>query len=479
MRILFSIILTALTLVSFSQEFKIESSKVYKKPDKNRVTKTVFATPYGFSTYSYLKNVFLDNQKEITITKYDQDLNDFETKRFNLPKLDLRAADLDKVIELDDKLIFISNSMSKKKGIRNIYAQIFDAETSVVSDAKIIASYAISSYSKSGQVAVNVSENKQQIVVLANMPFVKKTKQKIKVWTFNTNLETIWETEHSLSLESERAHNQDIHISNNGIVYLVKRYKYNSKKAISSLITINKDTKTETTLSEPNYFIRNTTLLNLGFEHLITGFYYDGKVPYVNNNSDKGNATSGVFLYNANSEKLLGKHKFAVNDKPVKNLSSVVPIFTYAFGDDLYIVGEKQTYSSKFKEGNSTELDYLYNHGPTVIINMDTKGTLKDMQLLNNTNTFKNELSERASIAVLPLNGLKLFYNKSRFSISSFYGTEERTAWNQPPTKYREDNDAISASSLIPQSLVKVKDYNLIYFVATNGDSFWLNKITW
>ena len=473
-----SVLVALMFLIGHSQEFKIESSKAYDKEHPNSITEVVFATPYGFSTYSYLKNVFLDNQKEITITKYDQQLSAFETKRFKLPKLDLRAADLDKVIELESKLIFISNSMSKKKGVRNIYAQIFDGETSTVSDAKVIASYPIASYSKSGQVEVNVSENKQQIAVLASMPFVKKSKQKIKVWTFDAALNPIWEAEHNLSLDSERAHNQDLHISNNGIVYLLKRFKYNSKKAISSLISINKTEINEKTLSEANFFIRNTTLINLGFDHLLTGFYLDGKVPYVDNNSDKGNATSGVFLYDITSEKLLGKHKFNANNKPVKNLASVAPIFTHMFGDDLYIVGERQTYSSKFKEGNSMEVDYLFNHGPTVFVNMDTKGTLKDMKILNNESTYKNGESERASVSVLPLNGLVVFYNNPKFRISRFYGFEEKITWNEPPTKYEESYGAVD-SYLVPKSLKRVTDFNLAYFVNTHGNKFWLNKVTW
>ncbi len=478
MKGILSILIASLFIIGYGQDYKIESSTVYEKSHPNAVTNIAFATPYGFSTYSYLNNVFKDNQKEITVTKYDQQLSAFETKRFNLPKLELRAADLDKVIELDNKLIFISNSMSKKKGIRNVYAQVFDNETSTVSDASIIASYPISSYSKSGQIEVAVSDNKQQIAVLACMPFVKKMKQSIKVWTYGTDLKPIWEAEHELSLESERAHNQDLHVSNNGIVYLLKRFKYNSKKAISSLISINNTEINEKPLSEPNFFLRNTTLINLGFDHLLAGFYFDGKVPYVDNNSDDGNATSGVFLFDISNDKLLGKHAFNVNNKPVKNLNSVAPIFTHVFGDDLYIVGEKQTYSSKFREGNSMELDYLYNHGPTIFINMDTKGTLKDMQLLNNAKTYKNQLNERASLAIVPLNGLVTFYNHTGFRISRFYGFEEKITWNGPDTKYDENQGAVS-SYIAPKSLEKVKDFNLIYFVTTRNDSFWLNKVTW
>ncbi|MFD1063929.1 hypothetical protein ACFQ1Q_11790 [Winogradskyella litorisediminis] len=479
MKNFFTFLLALSFSIGFAQEFKIESSTQFEKNHENEVTEVVFATPYGFSTYSYLKNVFLDNQKEITITKYDQQLQQAGTIRFNLPKLEQRAADLDKVIELEKDLIFISNSMSKKQGIRNIYAQVYNLESNAVSELKIIASYPIESYSKSGQVEVNVSENKQQIVVLANMPFVKKTQEKVKVWVFNTNLDEQWNATHTIGLDSERAHNQDVHVANDGTVHLVKRHKYSTKKATSTLVTINGDNKTETLISTPNFFVRNTTLVNVGTDNLLAGFYYEGKVPYVKNTSDEGNETSGVFLYSINDSKIIGQHKFMVDGKPVKDLASVTPVFTHVFGDDLFIVGEKQTYSSKFKEGNSTELDYMYTHGPTAIIHLNTNGTLKEMNVLNNANTFKNAQSERASVAALPMNGgVKLFYNKSTFTVAGFYDNAEKTTYNTLPTKYK-DNTSTSTSYLVPKSLKAVDNYNLIYFVATNGNRYWLNKMTW
>lgn len=461
-----------------AQEFKTESSKVYEKSHPNEITHVAFATAYGFSTYSYLENVFMDNQKEITINKYDQKMDQFGTKRFNLPKLDLRAADLNKVIELENELIFISNSMSKKKGIREIYAQVYNNESGEVSEAKTIASYPIEKYSKSGQVQISYSEDKNKIVVFANMPFVKKTNSKIKVWTFDAKLSKIWESSHELNLLSERAHNQDVHVGNDGTVYVVKRHQYNSKKASSNLITINGDTKEETIISAPNFFVRNTTLVNIGLENQIVGFYDTSKVPYIDAISDKGNATSGLFLYSLDSKKIIGQHLFDTKIPGAKDLSSVMPIFATVLADDIFIVAEKQTYTSKFKSDKSTDLDYLYTHGPTLIANLDTTGTLKDMSVLMNQSTYKNAQNERASTSVLPLNGgLKLFYNKNTFTISSFYNTD-KTTWMQPPTKYNE-SQSVTTTYLVPKSLKRVRDFNMIYFVSTNGKNYWLNRMTW
>lgn len=479
MKKLLLLFIMCIGLVSFAQEFKIESSKIYEKNHPNQISKVVFATPYEFYTCSYLKNVFLDNQKEITIAKYDQEFTKVGTFRFNLPKLQLRAADLDEIIELENTLIFISNSMSKKKGIREVYAQVFSKETNSVSEAVTIASYPIESYSKSGQIEVSYSANKNRIAVLANMPFVKKTKEKIMVWTFDTQLQSIWSASHTLSLDSERAYNQDLHISNDGKVYLVQRNKYNTKKATSSIITIDGDNFNEEALTEPMFFLRNTTLINIGIEDLIGGFYFEGKVPYIDNNSDKGNATTGVFLYNVNANKIIAKHEFDSSINGAKDLTSVQPIFTNVLGDDIYIIGEKQTYSSKFKSDKSTELDYLYTHGPTVLLNLDTKGTLKDTKVMNNTVTYKNENSERASMTVLPMNGgLKLLYNTSNFTMVGYFSEDEQPTY-YPPENYAENGTSRLTTYLVPSSVSAVKDYNLVYFVTTNGNNIWINKMTW
>lgn len=475
MKTIFKIIFLLFINFSFGQTFKIESSSIFDKSNANEIYNIAFADSYGLYTYSYLDNVFLDNQKEITISNYDQKLTQINTIRFNLPKLELRAADLDKVIELEDKLIFVSNSMSKKKGIRNIYAQIFDKETNSVSNAKIIASYAIESYSKSGQIEVSYSENKNQFVVLANMPFVKKTKEKIKTWVFDTTLNEVWSATNTLSLDSQRAHDQDVHITNNSEVYLIKRFKYGTKKATSNLAIIGANGIKETVLSQPEFFIRNTTLVNIGTEELISGFFVDAKLPRVDYNSEEGNETSGVFLYSVSQEKILGKHNFEFDNS--KNLKSLKPLYTNVLGDDIFMVAEKQTYTSKFR-GQTTDLDYFYHYGPSVVINLDTKGTLKSANYLDNSTNLKNDTNERGSISTMPLNGgLKLFYNKNDFRVSSFFDSG-KTSHTGIDTK-AENNESRYTSYLSPNSFEAVKDYNLAYFVSTNGKQFWINKMTW
>lgn len=49
-------------------------------------------------------------------------------------------------------------------------------------------------------------------------------------------------------------------------------------------------------------------------------------------------------------------------------------------GDDIYMIGEKYLYNSEFRKidnAMSTDLDYLYTYGSSIIVNFDIRGTLK------------------------------------------------------------------------------------------------------
>ena len=180
---------------NFAQEFKIEAGPQFEKSHPNEVHHIAFQTAYGFSTYSYLDNVMMDNTKEIVITKYDQELKAFDTYKFNLPKLGNRAADLLEVIELENSLLFISKSMHKGEASHQVYAQVYNNETGKIEASKTLASIPIEKLSKSGFFQVSVSPDYSKIAILANLPFVKKTKEKIKAWVYDTNLNEIWKTE--------------------------------------------------------------------------------------------------------------------------------------------------------------------------------------------------------------------------------------------------------------------------------------------
>ncbi|MEJ6792610.1 MAG: hypothetical protein QNK89_07770 [Lacinutrix sp.] len=90
------------------------------------------------------------------------------------------------------------------------------------------------------------------------------------------------------------------------------------------------------------------------------------------------------------------------------------------------MIGEKYLYDSEFrKSGNTTtkDLDYFYTYGSSVIVNFDTKGTLKSFSPLFSSEKLKNQAKEKGSISTLFLeNGVCVFSNNDRhITLSTFF----------------------------------------------------------
>ena len=460
---------------NFAQEFKIEAGPQLEKSHPNEVHHIAFQTAYGFSTYSYLDNVMMDNTKEIVITKYDQELKAFDTYKFNLPKLGNRAADLLEVIELENSLLFISKSMHKGEASHQVYAQVYNNETGKIEASKTLASIPIEKLSKSGFFQVSVSPDYSKIAILANLPFVKKTKEKIKAWVYDTNLNEIWKTEKTLDFDSKRAYDETLMASNSGSIYIVKKQDYHKKTASAHLLSITNDAIDVALLSDSDFKPRAVKLINTGLNDVLVGFFWDGKKPTVQVNDSPGDDTEGVFMFDLDSNKLIAKHLWNAegNTNTLKNLEIIE---TVVFGDDVYILGEKQLTDSEFIP-NTTNLKYDHTFGPAILVNLDNKGTLKEMRMISDSKVFQNEDKEKGSFAMLfSGDGLKLFYNKSSFTISSFYSEDKVT---YPSLQAKRLNGSSVYPLLIPHSVTSVNNHNMMYFISKYNAEYWFHKLTW
>ena len=464
------------SFTGFSQEFKIESGPQFEKSHPNEVHKIAFQTAYGFSTYSYLEDVMMDNTKEIIITKYDQELKAYDTFKFNLPKLGNRAADLLEVIELENSLIFLSKSMDKGKAAHQVYAQVYNNETGSIESTKTLASIKIEKLSKSGFFQVSISPDNTKIGILANLPFVKKTKEKIKVWVYDTSLNKIWETEKTLDFDSKRAYDELFFVSNSTDTYIIKKQDYYKKSATAHLIKLNQNNSDVSLLSNDSFKPRAVKLISTGIKDVLVGFYWDGKKPAVQMNDAKGDDTEGVFMFDLETNKITAKHIWNAQGN-TKDLKSLEIIETIVFGDDIYILGEKQLSDSEFLP-NSTKLKYKHTFGPGILVNMNTNGTLKQMHYIFDSKVFENGDKEKGSFKMLFFgDGLKLFYNKNSFTISSYF-SEDKTTYPSLRTK-RPNGSLVYDPLLIPHSVSPVKNHNMMYFISKYNSNYWFHRITW
>ncbi|WP_412986324.1 hypothetical protein [Pontimicrobium sp. IMCC45349] len=470
-----TIALSIFTALSFAQQYNIEASSQYEKGHPNEVHHIAFQTAYGFSTYGYLDNVFMDNTKEITITKYDQELKAFDTYKFNLPKLGNRAADLLKVIELENKLVFISKSMDKAKAAHEVYAQVYNNETGVVEDTKTLASIAIEKLSKSGFFQVSISPDNTKIGILANLPFVKKTKEKIKVWVYDSNLNELWKANHTLEFDSERAYDETLLVSNSTEAFILKKQDYHKKTATAHLLKINSSTIDVSLISKSDFKPRDVKLISTGINDVLLGFYWDGKKPAVQMNTTPGDDTQGVFMYDLDSNKITAQHKWNAQGN-TNDLKSLKIVDTKVFADDIYILGEKQLTDSEFKP-NSTELKYSHTFGPAILINLNVDGTLKKMNFIFDSKVFQDEQKEKGSFYMLEtVDGLRLFYNKNSFTISSYYAEDKVT---YPTLSAKRPSGSTLYPHLIPHSVTPVSNHNMIYFISKYDSNYWFHRVTW
>ena len=475
-------LITCLTIsLVFAQEFKTEYSTPFKKGDEKEIYKIVFPSAYGFMTLHHLDNVMMDNTKAMTLTKYDQSMQAIESKTFNLPKLDLRASDLQEVIELENQLVFISTVMHKKLAKHQVNAQIYSEKDNVVSENKVLASFPIEGYSKSGFYQIAVSPDQTKIAIVANMPFAKKTKEKVNVWVYDNQLNLLWEQSETLVYASDRSYQENAFVKNSGEVVLNKTIDAFKKTRKSELLTFNGTTVETQDFSSAGFLPMEMKLIDVNGQPMLAGFFWNGKNSVIKINSKEGEDNDGAFLFDLNNNLLLGIHEWS-DDIDAKDLKSLQVVDVKVSGDDIFMFGEKYLEDSEFrKNGNTitTDLDYFYIYGSSIIVNFDSKGTLKGFTPLFNSKKYKNTEKEKGSVsAVLLENGLNVFSNNnSHISFDAFFSNPNSTI--EKPNLAIPENGSSFLPNVLPKTVRSVKDYGMIYYIANYGDRYYFCKMTW
>ncbi len=466
--------------LGFAQEFNTEVGSSFKKENEKEVYHIVFPSAYGFMTLHHLDNVMMDNTKAMTLTKYDQSMQSIDSYTFNLPKMGARAADLVEVIEYEDRLVIISDAMEKKSGKHEIYAQIYSVKDNKVNDKKVLASFAIEGYSKSGFYSVSVSPDKSKISVFANLPFVKKTQEKVQVSVYDSSLNSLWEQSETLSYNSERAYQENTFVLNNGEVILNKVSDAFKKTRKAQLLKFNGSSVETKDFSSAGFQPMNMKLIDVNGKPMLAGFYWYGKSAVVKINSKEGNDNDGAFLYDLSANSLIGIHEWSENIDS-KDLKSLEVVDILVVNDDIFLMGEKYLENSEFRKNGSTvttDLDYFYTYGSSVIVNMDTKGTLKSFENFMNSKQYKNETKEKGSFASIYLNnGLRLFSNNDYIRLDSYFSDGE-SKFNSPFVK-PNGTGSNSTPYIIPSTVREVVSYNIVYYISNYGNEYWLNKMTW
>ena len=477
-KLVFTIIALVSISFTFAQEFKTEISASFQKESEKDIYHIVFPSAYGFMTLHHLDNVMMDNIKAMVLTKYDQSMQSIETKTFNLPKLGQRASDLVNTIELEDQLIVLSSVMDKQSAKHQFNAQVYSQKDNSVSDNKVLASFTIDGYSKSGFYQVAVSPDQSKIAILANMPFEKKTQEQVKVWVYDNALNLLWQQTETINYESDRAYQEDLFVLNSGEVIMNKISDAFKKSRVSELLTFNGKTVETAAFSSAGFLPMNMKLIDVNGTPMLAGFFWNGKSSVISINSAEGDDNDGAFLFDVSAKNLLGIHDWSAN-LDSKDLKSLAVVDVKVVNDDIIIMGEKQLEKSEFrKSGNTTtmDIDYTYTFGSSVIVMMDNKGTLKSFTPLFNSKQYINGDKEQGSFATFQLeNALRVFSNNPSGHISHYeFLTDKKATFYSPRV-----NSSSTTPYLLPATMRPVKNYGMVYYISHYGDRYWLNKMTW
>lgn len=371
--------------------------------------------------------------------------------------------------------------MDKKSARHEFNAQIFSNKNTNVSSNKIIASFPIEKYSKSGFYNIVISPDQTKFAIVANMPFIKKTQEKVIVWVYDMQLNLLWQQSQTLDYDSYKSYNEQIFLQNSGIVLMNKTVDAYKKTRNNKLLTFNGKSVITIDFSQDGFIPMDMKLINVNGLPMLTGFFWNGKKSVIRINSQEGNTNDGAFLYDLGTQTLIGIHDWS-DTLDASDLKSLQVVDLTIKGDNIYMIGENYLYDSAFrKTGNtiSTDLYYLYTFGSSVIVNFDTKGTLEGFTSLFNSKQFKNAAKEKGSLTTLFLeNGLRVFSNNDNYiTMSSFFEGNDVT-FNRPSIR-PYDSGTSTTPFILPRTVKEVKDYAMVYYITHYGDRYWLNKMTW
>lgn len=337
----------------------------------------VFPSETGFTVYSIEE---IGSQfyapKIIYITKFDAAGSSLSTIEFKLPLRSGKDATLLKVVEGNNKLYFFSHVAVKKDGKNVLYAQIYDNDTNQLSDTKELYTIPIEKVNNSGFFEIEISSNRNTFAVVVNQPFVKKTKEKIDVLTFDNNLNKLSETSQMLSFDSERAYNETLFVDNNGVVNIIKKTDTSKKHPITTIITVNGDDVKEQQASTEGFYISDSKVIGFNGSQYLLGFATDNAKPVVSMGGAKDNS---FFIYNISEEKLVKNQEWSKEtikrvlgkgyiDLKVKDI--------LIHNEIIYLIGDCYSKDSKAIEGKNFEYNYTHRFGPGIVIKLDINGNV-------------------------------------------------------------------------------------------------------
>ncbi len=260
---------------------------------------------------------------------------------------------------LNDRMYLFRSVFKKDEKKCVLFAHDVNEKGIVSSSGKEIAFIPAEKAMNSGNFIINASADGKSFVVLSEYPFVKETKEKFAVSSFDNSLNQLWTKEIELIYDSKRGPSNTPIISNSGVAYVIKKVEGPKNADFYTSYQIsdkgNKVKENLIQMTDPKKIVNfSTTIEESSNDLIITGYYTeDGKVVFG------GTGFKGVFYTRVSgSTSDIKVNTTTAFDKTRSNLNIVKVL---SIKGSTFIVGEDRLENNLATEQKDSKGFPIYN----------------------------------------------------------------------------------------------------------------------
>lgn len=258
---------------------------------------------------------------------------------------------------------------SKKKML--LYYYIFDKEGNR-QKGQLLAEFPSLKALNAGNFHVNVSEDGSKVAVFCEMPFVKNTKEEAILMVFDADWNQLWKETITFPYDSRRGPQNDLFVSNQGEVAIVKQVKVKKEADKFQVFTFSRDGKMtgEAAINPSENFTISTYEghFNQDGKLILSGNYYKDQKVGINVETPDG-------PFFALIDPLTGTIPLMQASTYTRAHQNLVVLDAFVYPDNSVLLVSEQVYEkSTARPGGGFEYDYEYNHKNIVVARLNSDG---------------------------------------------------------------------------------------------------------
>ncbi len=347
----------------------------------------------------------------------------------------------EKMITLNNRAYLLVSQIDRKKDENILFAQELSSEGIIIGDLKQLANIKIESKKNCGSFRIELSEDRQKLVVLANPSYEKKNKEAFFFYIFGAQLDIIKKMLVTLPYEDENFSYNKLLIKDNGNVFILGEHTFERKEKkkgqdASEYVVVCVDIKAEKT-TDFKIQVPNRNITNIGIELSkdqkniqCLGFYSD----IDKKNRNVGEDTDGVFNLTIDTEsnqiiakdfyeftvdfvnKLLGKSKKKAKktdeDEGIANTFELVKICPLADGSFYAFFENQYNYTVCHTDSQGrTHCTTYYVFGDIIACKVDPAGKIDKVTFLEKSQTTSGGTGFSSFLTVQKDDNISLIYN--------------------------------------------------------------------